>query len=105
MKENARQGFLNGARAPIGYRVVAAGERGAKIKKKLEIDPIQAETVRRIYRMALNGVDDRGPMGLKSIATWLNENNIRTRDGGRWGLGAVHQVLTDRKSTRLNSSH
>ena len=22
-------------------------------------------------------------MGLKSIATWLNENNIRTRDGGR----------------------
>src|SRR3546814_13553049 len=44
--------------------------------------------------MALNGVDDRGPMGLKSIATWLNENNIRTRDGGRWGLGAVHQVLT-----------
>jgi site-specific DNA recombinase len=94
MKENARQGFWNGARAPIGYRVIAAGERGAKIKKKLEIDPIQAETVRRIYRMALNGVDNRGPMGLKSIATWLNENNIRTRDGGRWGLGAVHQVLT-----------
>ena len=94
MKENARQGFWNGARAPIGYRVVAAGERGAKIKKKLEIDPIQAETVRRIYRMALNGVDDKGPMGLKSIATWLNENGIRTRDGGRWGLGAVHMVLT-----------
>lgn len=94
MKENAPQGFWNGARAPIGYRVVAAEERGAKIKKKLEIDPIQAETVRRIYRMALNGVDNRGPMGLKSIATWLNENKIRTRDGGRWGLGAVHQVLT-----------
>ena len=27
MKENARQGFWNGARAPIGYRVIAAGER------------------------------------------------------------------------------
>ncbi len=94
MNENARQGFWNGARAPIGYRIVEAGQRGAKLKKKLEIDPIQAETVRRIYRMALNGVDDRGPMGLKAIATWLNENNIRTRDGGRWGLGAVHQVLT-----------
>ena len=94
MNENARQGFWNGARAPIGYRIVAAGQRGAKIKKALEVDPIQAETVRRIYRMALNGVEDRGPMGLKSIATWLNENSIRTRDGGRWGLGAVHQVLT-----------
>ena len=90
MRENARQDFWNGARPPIGYRVIAAGERGAKIKKKLEIDPIQAETVRRIYRMALNGVDNGGPMGLKSIAAWLNENNIRTRDGGRWGLGAVH---------------
>ena len=94
MNENARQGFWNGARAPIGYRIVAAEQRGSKIKKKLEIDPIQAETVRRIYRMALNGVDDRGPMGLKRIATWLNENNIRTRDGGRWGLASIHQVLT-----------
>jgi site-specific DNA recombinase len=45
MNENARQGFWNGARAPIGYRIVAAGQRGAKIKKALEIDPIQAETV------------------------------------------------------------
>src|ERR1043166_3225737 len=94
MKENARQGFWNGARPPIGYRVVAAEQRGAKVKKKLEIDPIQAETVRRIYRMALNGVGDRGPMGLRAIATWLNENNIRTRDGGRWGISSVYQVLT-----------
>ena len=94
LKENARQGFWNGSLPPIGYRTVAAEQRGAKTKKKLEIDPIQAETVRRIYRMALNGVDDNGPMGLKAIATWLNDNNIRTRDGGRWGLGAVHQVLT-----------
>jgi len=94
MKENARQGFWNGARPPIGYRIVTAGQRGAKVKKKLEVDPIHAETVRRIYRMALNGVGDNGPMGLKSIATWLNENNIRTRDGGRWGLAGVHQVLT-----------
>ena len=94
MKENARQGFWNGARPPIGYRIVVAGQRGAKVKKKLEIDPIQAETVRRIYRMALNGVDNRGPMGLKSIASWLNDNNVRTRDGGRWGIAGVHQVLT-----------
>lgn len=54
----------------------------------------RVENTTTITRMALNGVDNRGPMGLKSIATWLNENNIRTRDGGRWGLGAVHQVLT-----------
>src|SRR5258706_13293783 len=49
MKENARQGFWNGALPPIGYRVVEAAEqRGHRTKKTLEIDPIQAETVRLI---------------------------------------------------------
>jgi site-specific DNA recombinase len=55
MKENARQGYWNGALPPIGYRIVAAEQRGAKIKKKLEIDPIHADTVRLIYRLALTG--------------------------------------------------
>lgn len=94
MKENARQGFWNGSRPPLGYRVITAEQRGAKLKKKLEIDPIQAEKVRKIYKAALQGVDGSGPLGLKSIATWLNDNNIRTKDGGKFGIGAVHQVLT-----------
>jgi hypothetical protein len=33
-------------------------------------------------------------MGVKSIAKHLNESGIRTRDGGRWGVDAVHKVLT-----------
>ncbi len=33
-------------------------------------------------------------MGIKSITTYLNERNIRTRDGGRWGIATVHQILT-----------
>ncbi|MBS0222347.1 MAG: recombinase family protein [Proteobacteria bacterium] len=94
MKENARQGYWNGALPPIGYRTVAAEQRGSKIKKRLEIDPIHAETVRLIYRLALTGDGDSGPMGIKSITKHLNERNIRTRDGGRWGIGAVHKVLT-----------
>lgn len=94
MKENARQGFWNGSRPPLGYRVIIAEQRGAKLKKKLEIDPIQAEKVRKIYKAALQGVDGSGPMGLKSIATWLNDNNIRTKDGGKFGIDAVHKVLT-----------
>lgn len=46
MKENTRQGFWNGSRPPFGYRVIAAEKRGDKIKKRLEIDPAEAE----IYR-------------------------------------------------------
>lgn len=45
MKENARQGFWSGSRPPLGYRVYVAEQRGAKLKKKLEIDPINAEKV------------------------------------------------------------
>ena len=95
MKENARQGFWNGSLPPIGYRIVEAAEQhGHRTKKTLEIDPIQAETVRLIFRLAWEGNGSSGPMGIKTITKHLNAAGIRTRDGGRWGIGAVHKVLT-----------
>ena len=83
LKENARQGFWNGSLPPIGYRVVDAEQRGAKMKKKLEIDPLHADTVRLIYRLFLEGDGTSGAMGVKAIATYLNERRFFTRDGGR----------------------
>jgi site-specific DNA recombinase len=94
MKENARQGFWNGSLPPIGYRVVAAEQRGAKIKKKLEIDPHHAETVRLAFQLALRGDGTSGPMGVKSIAKYLNAKGTLTRDGGRLGIGSLHKMLT-----------
>jgi site-specific DNA recombinase len=94
LKENARQGFWNGSLPPIGYRIVAAEQRGAKVKKKLEIDPLHSDTVRLIYRLALEGDGTNGPMGVKNIAAHLNQHRIFTRDGGRWGIGQVHRILT-----------
>jgi hypothetical protein len=66
LKENARQGFWNGSLAPIGYRTVAAEQRGAKTKKKLEIDLLHADTVWLIYRLALEGDGTSGQMSTKS---------------------------------------
>jgi site-specific DNA recombinase len=94
LKENARQGFWNGSLPPIGYRVVAAEQRGAKVKKKLEIDPLHADTVRLAFKLALEGDGTSGPMGVKTITKHLNERRIFTRDGGRWGIGTVHRLLT-----------
>jgi len=94
MNENARQGFWNGALPPIGYRIVAAEQRGSKTKKKLEIDPLHADTVRLIYRLFLEGSGTAGPMGVKAITCYLNERRIFTRDGGRWGLAQIHTILT-----------
>ncbi len=79
---------------PIGYRVVAAEQRGAKVKKKLEIDPLHADTVRLIYRLAVEGDGTSGQMGVKDITAHLNRQRIFTRDGGRWGIGQVHRILT-----------
>lgn len=94
MKENARQGFWNGAAPPIGYRLVEAEKRGAKIKKKLEVDPLTADVVRLIYKLALDGDGASGPMGIKAIATHLNDRQVPTRGRGRWGTGQVHRLLT-----------
>lgn len=94
MQENARQGFWNGAKAPYGYAVVAAEQRGAKTKKRIVIDPVEAEVVRLIFRLLREGDGRSGPMGVKSAATWLNDHGYRTRAGARWGIGPLHKLIT-----------
>ena len=96
LKENARQGFWNGSLPPIGYRAVDAEQRGTKMKKKLEIDPLHADTVRLIFRLASEGDGTSGPMGVKNIVNYLNKHRMFTRSGGRWGIGQLHRVLTRR---------
>ena len=49
LKENARQGFWNGSLPPIGYRTVAAEQRGAKVKKKIQITNPQG--FMQVYQM------------------------------------------------------
>ncbi len=46
MKENARQGFYNGAPVPLGYTLVEVEKRGTKIKKRLTVDAVEAETTK-----------------------------------------------------------
>jgi site-specific DNA recombinase len=95
MKENARQGFWNGATAPLGYRLVEAERRGAKIKKKLDVDPVEAECVRLIYKLYLYGDGTSGALGVKEVVKWLNRNGYRTRRGETFGVAAVHKILTN----------
>jgi site-specific DNA recombinase len=93
MKENARQGFWNGSQPPYGYRAVTAEYRGDKAKKKLEIDPHEAEIVKMIFRLHLEG-DGKGRLGLKAITDVLNHKNIRYRGGRRFSKCLVHRLLT-----------
>ena len=95
MKENARQGFWNGATAPLGYKLVEAERRGTKIKKKLDIDPVEAETPRLIFELYLHGDGNSGALGVKEVVKWLNRNGYRTRRGDTFGVASVHKILTN----------
>ena len=96
MRESAKQGYWNGATPPLGYRVVEAERRGSKIKKKLEIDPVEAELVRLIFKLYTEGNGVSGPLGVKEATKWLNANGYRTRRGSTFGVGPVYGILTNR---------
>ena len=88
MMENARQGFWNGSRPPFGYRTVAVETRGDAIKKKLDIDPVEAETVHEVFSLCLDG------KGIRAIADHLNRKGLTYRRGRKFTSGLVHQILT-----------
>src|SRR5262249_53994717 len=95
MKENARQGFWNGATPPLGYKLIEAEKRGTKIKRKLAIDPVEAETVRVIFKLYLYGDGSSGALGVKEIVKWLNARGYRSRRGKTFGVGSLHHLLTN----------
>lgn len=95
MRESAKQGFWNGATPPLGYKIVEAERRGQKIKKKLDIDAVEAETVRLMFKLYLEGDGKTGPLGVKETTKWLNSHGYRTRRGATFGVGPVHKILTN----------
>jgi len=94
MLENARRGFWNGSIPPFGYRTVTAERYGSKEKKKLDIEPKEAEIVRLIFQFYLYGDGKSGPLGIKDIAKHLNEHGFTERKGGPFRKQFVHAILT-----------
>ncbi len=93
MQENARQGFWNGARPPFGYKLEVAEQRGQKPKKRLAVEPREAEIVRNMFHLYQYG-DNALPMGIKRIVCHLNERGIRNREEGKFTAKTVHEMLT-----------
>lgn len=103
MTANAAAGFSNGGNIPFGYRSVDDIIIGAKQKKRLEIDPVEAETVRLIFKLANEGDGTSGPIGVKKIATYLNDKGLRSRKGNPFGTGTVHEILVREAYTGTKS--
>ena len=88
MKENARQGFWNGSLPPYGYCTTEVERRGDKAKKRLTIDPGEAEIVRMIFKLHFEG-NAGAPLGVKGIADHLNRKGLRYRGGRRFSTGLI----------------
>lgn len=84
----------------VGAEVHAGAPRVARIEQTSErawaADWLVAILIRLIYRLALGAGADHSQMGVKAIVKHLNARGIFTRDGGRWGIGQVHRILTRR---------
>jgi site-specific DNA recombinase len=93
MLENARRGFVNG-KAPFGYRAVEAERRGEKVKKRLEIEPQEAEIVKLMFHLARIGPNGNDPMGVKEIAKELQRLNLTKRNGRSFAFPEVHKILS-----------
>ncbi len=103
MKANAQLGYSNGGIIPYGYKSVAAEIIGSKQKKKLAVEPVEAEVVIRAFDLAKNGDGTSGPLGTKKIAEWLNGRGYRSRNGALFGTGTIHEMLTRRAYTGVRN--
>ena len=61
----------------------------------LAIVPEEAEIVKRIYSLFLNG------LGKEAIANKLNNEHVPTRTSGEWSPNGIHYILTNEKYTGL----
>lgn len=94
MEENARLGFWNGSQPPFGYKTFVAEQRGDKAKKRLQIEPREAEIVRLIFRLYVQGDGRSGPMGLRKATFYLNERGMTNRQGKPFRIQFIHNILT-----------
>mgnify|MGYP001230990835 CR=1 FL=1 len=83
MRENAKQGFHCGGRAPFGYRLVRTGS-----KVNYGLGPMEeVRVVQQIFNMAAEG------MGGKRIARLLNNQGIPI--GRKWSPSTVLSILNN----------
>ncbi|WP_371134193.1 recombinase family protein [Polaromonas sp.] len=82
MLKAAGDGYFMGGRVPFGYAAIPDGKR-----RRLVEHPGEAETVRRVYDLSLQG------HGVKIIAMTLNDAGLFLR-GRRWAKNTVNFMLT-----------
>jgi site-specific DNA recombinase len=96
MESNAINGYWNGGHPPFGYRAVAVAVDGkSRTRKRLEIDPREADIVRKIFDLRANGVGAEGPIGVSRIVAEISVPGTMTRSDKPWSVQAINDILRD----------
>ncbi|MBK8995702.1 MAG: recombinase family protein [Myxococcales bacterium] len=88
MRQNAVNGFWNGSRPPFGFRAVPVPGPGGKPKRKLQVEPAQAELVGRVFALYL------AHNGAVEVAKRLNASGAPYR-GKLWDRDKVLRVISN----------
>lgn len=82
-KENLLQKKHNGGISPLGYDIAPDGT--------YVINEYEAIAVKKIFSMKIEGA------GYGKIVDWLKANGYKTKRGGDYSKGAIHDILRNRK--------
>ncbi|WP_073341230.1 recombinase family protein [Caldanaerobius fijiensis] len=89
-KQMIKEGLYRGGAVPFGYKLVGTGEYGKKGNElhKLAINEEEAKVVRKIFELIYHE-----GYGTHRIAQYLNDNNIPTRNGKKWGSTTINNII------------
>lgn len=88
MRQNAVNGYWNGSAPPFGFRVLSVPGPGGKPKRKLHVEPAEAELVGRVFALYLAN------NGAVEVAKRLNTSGARYR-GRLWDRDKVLRVISN----------
>lgn len=93
MNQLAADGLYRGGNIPFGYRLVwhDRTNKAGKPVHDLEIDPVNANVVRRIFEVYLDN-----DYGTHKIASYLNHQGILSGTRKRWHPDRIHYLLKNR---------
>lgn len=91
LRARVHAGFIAGGRC-FGYRNIRESDASGRARTRMEVEPIEADVVRRIFRERVEG------RGFKQIAIRLNNDGLKSPRAGRrgtgtWSPGAIYEVL------------
>ncbi|MGR5120894.1 recombinase family protein [Vibrio astriarenae] len=92
LADTARNGYFTGGPTPFGYKSMVV-QVGNKKKRKLVVDPVEAAIVKKIFNLSLRGTHGK-PFGVKSIASYLNDNDY-TKRGKDWTTQSLSHLLNN----------